>query len=323
MSFAVQRRIDGGAWQTVTDGRGSPLLLYGYGGAADKSAQTGSVTGLPVKDEDGQTYEYRAVELEPREDPQHWHGSVTAADVETALVKSGETYHTAYTAGYKDSFTAVNTLETITLTALKRWVGASTPVTLELQYLAEDGSWKSFAAPARITTLNGQADASHTLPYYEREPQADGAWTAVWEGVPRVMPGSQVDEDGRTCYRVQETALSGYLPVQPQEFAADKTQVEFQNVESTRLTVQKTWGSSTIPASVTVGLYRTTDPGQVGQNLEANRVLNASDEPQTLTLTAAGSWRGRPLRTCPNTAAGSSIITTRWRPPSAASRWRK
>lgn len=137
-------------------------------------------------------------------------------------------------------------------TAQKNWHGtpaASLP--LELQYLAvENGKevWKSFPTPATVE-LDGTADPTPaTDPYYENTPADSAVWTAVWEKVPTVMPGSVTGNDGKTRYRIAETVPGGYQTVNGsptwQEVTADNAEATFTNVKSTSLTVEKKWGHS-------------------------------------------------------------------------------
>ncbi len=299
ITLLIQRSTDGGAsWKTVTDGEGAPLLAHVYGKNNQDTAST-VLGGLPAQALDGTAYTYRAVELEPGEDPLYWHQPErTAAEAEDALVEAGRAYHTAYTAGYSgDSLTTVtNTLEDTSLSAAKVWQGPpASSLTLEVQYLGADGRWSSFPTPA-VVTLNGETDSDPTAPCYE-----DGAWHAVWNGLPVAMPGSDLSQNGRTQYAIVETVPEGYLSLTPTQQAVEQGgAAAFTNAQTTSLAVEKVWGlpegeKSTAP-TVVVGLYRTTNPSQVGQ-ADGEPVLDGQGNLRTLTLTAknlTGSFTGLP-----------------------------
>lgn len=61
--------------------------------------------------------------------------------------------------------------------------------------------------------LDGTAGPNPPDPYYENTPADSAVWTAVWEKVPTVMPGSVTDDDGKTRYRIAETVPGGYQTV--------------------------------------------------------------------------------------------------------------
>ena len=279
------------SWGNVPDGDGRSLIVYVTGANADERASA-SVSGLPQQNENGETYYYRARELQPAED-RYIDGEVTDEDI----VAEDGTYHDAYTASYTDDLehgtgtTAVNTLKSTKIYAVKNWYGKeNTSVTLELQYLTENGQWTSFPTAASVT-LDGTTDPNPSTPWYEYE-----SWQAVWENVPSVYPGSALTEGGRTQYRVVETLQDGYIQINfdtqiKEEGGKEYTEWVFTNVASTSLTVTKAWYeiAAADQQAVTVELWRTT--GTIGDSA-SEPVKDADGDVQTLTLTAGNQWTG-------------------------------
>lgn len=292
--FVIQRtttpRVEKN-WKNVTDGVGQALIVYVTGANADESASV-TVSGLPQQNENGETYYYRARELQPAED-RYIDGEVTDEDI----VAEDGTYHDAYTASYTDDLehgtgtTAVNTLKSTKIYAVKNWYGKeNTSVTLELQYLTENGQWTSFPTAASVT-LDGTTDPDSSTPWYEYE-----SWQAVWEDVPSVYPGSALTEGGRTQYRVVENTPDGYIQISSdtqtkEEGGQEYTEWVFTNVASTSLTVTKAWYeiAAADQQAVTVELWRTT--GTIGDSV-SEPVKDADGDVQTLTLTAGNQWTG-------------------------------
>lgn len=304
VSLLVQYRIDGAAWMTLTtwetDGE-HPVILHIYGTNRDAS---GSVTlsGLPQFSLDGKAITYRIWELQPHETDVTWwyRTDLTVAQAEESIVETNETFHDAYTASYgNDLLTVTNYFgDILTFRATKTWHGPSAnQLVMELQYLQaiENGKevWQSFDPPATVTLI-GKTDQTPNLPYYE-----DGAWTAVWNNVPKIMPGSYRGERGTdsTRYRIKETVPSGYQTVPEgspnwQEVTSSASTATFTNVKTTSLTVEKTWGT-TIAAtklpSVTVQLYASTVKKDAQDGNTASSLIVAN---KTLTLSREKSWKG-------------------------------
>ena len=208
-SFIIQRSTDGISWENVTDSDGTPYTVTLYGIEAQNHV-TATVESLPALsfavDEDGSPlfYQYRVRELD--------------TDATGTVVEEGEAFNTAYRVSYAvegNTHTATNTLETRIFTATKQWTGATSAsfpsVKLELKYLAADGvTWQSFI-PAAVVTLDGKADGSVDLPYFETEPTQTRQWNAIWTNVPLVLADSAVDGNGHTQYRVFEVdGSTGY-----------------------------------------------------------------------------------------------------------------
>lgn len=316
VSLLVQYSSDDGTnWTTLTARAPSaaapdtPVILHIYGRNTDASGEA-SLSGLPAYDLKGKQLTYRVRELQPKVGDDTWWYSqlrdIDVAEAEAAIADENGTFHHNYTANYtadNGTLVAKNTYGSVLqFTAKKTWHGtpaASLP--LELQYLAvENGKkvWKSFPTPATVK-LDGTAGPNPN-PYYENTPADSAVWTAVWEKVPTVMPGS-VTDDGKTRYRIAETVPDGYQTVDGsptwQEVTADNPEASFTNVKSTSLTVEKKWGTSlaatSLPASITVQLYSSTNPEDAEKGNTADRL---KVEGKTLILRnpnpASANWTG-------------------------------
>ena len=313
VSLLVQYSSDGGTnWTTLTARTPSvadldtlvetPEILHIYGKNTDASGEA-SLSGLPAYDLEGNPLIYRVRELQPKVGDDTWWYSqlrdITVAEAEAAIVGKNGTFHHNYTANYTDdngTLVAKNTYGSVLwFTAEKTWHGTpAADLTLELQYLAvENGKevWKSFPTPAKVE-LDGTADPTPTDPYYENTPADSAVWTAVWEKVPTVMPGSYRGANGtdNTRYRIAETVPGGYQTVDGsptwQEVTADNAEATFTNVKSTSLTVTKTWGTKTgtpTPA-VTIQLCRTLDETKIG-NRDSSYYYGNS-----ITLDSTNKW---------------------------------
>lgn len=324
VSLLVQYSSDGDSdndkdWTTLTARTPSvadpdtlvetPEILHIYGKNTDASGEA-SLSGLPAYDLEGKQLTYRVRELQPNvEDDTWWYSEVneiTVEEAEDAIVCDNKAFHHNYTANYtadNGTLVAKNTYgDVLRFTAKKTWHGApADSLTLELQYLAVENDkkvWKSFPTPAKVE-LDGTAKPNH--PYYENTPADSAVWTAVWEKVPTVMPGSMTDDDGNTRYRIAETVPDGYQTVDGsptwQEVTADNPEATFTNVKSTSLTVEKKWGTSlaatSLPASITVQLYSSTNPEDAEKGNTADRL---KVEGKTLILRnpnpASANWTG-------------------------------
>lgn len=316
VSLLVQYSSDGDSdndkdWTTLTARTPSvadpdafvetPVILHIYGKNTDASGEA-SLSGLPAYDLDGNPLTYRVRELQPNvEDATWWYSQlrdIAVAKAEAAIAGNNKTFHHNYTANYtadNGTLVAKNAYGSmLQFTAKKTWHGApADSLTLELQYLAEEGGkkvWKSFPTPATVE-LDGTADPNPTDdPYYENTPADSAVWTAVWEKVPTVMPGSVTGDDGKTRYRIAETVPGGYQTVDGsptwQEVTADNAEATFTNVKSTSLTVTKTWGTKTgtpTPA-VTIQLCRTLDETKIG-NRDSSYYYGNS-----ITLDSTNKW---------------------------------
>ena len=262
-SFVIRRKTENSGWEDVTDSSGSPLIVEVIGTGESESK---SVSGLPVTDAAGNTYSYRALELEPGFDPEN----IRDAD----CIETGEGYYeNAYIASYSNAQTAsasqvTNTLETTGIQAEKKWRGGqheNKTVTLELKYLSKEGQWTSFTPKAEVE-LDGIEDTDPENPYYYE----NSGWHAVWKGVPVVMPGSEL-KDGKTQYKVEETLPEGSILV---DVSTPSNATVFTNAVTTSLTVKKYWSAPTDKRTkVTVALWRTI--GEISpMNEDAEKVLD-------------------------------------------------
>lgn len=327
VSLLVQYQANGGTnWTTLTARTPSvadpdtlvetPEILHIYGKNTDASGEA-SLSGLPAYDLEGNPLTYRVRELQPKVGDDTWWYSqlrdITVAEAEAAIADENGTFHHNYTANYtadNGTLVAENTYGSVLrFTAKKTWHGTpAASLTLELQYLAvENGKevWKGFPTQAKVE-LDGTADPNPTDPYYENTPADSAVWTAIWEKVPRVMPGSYRGDDGTddTRYRIVETVPGGYQTVggSPtwQEVTADNAEASFTNVKSTSLTVEKKWGtalSSTSLPSITVQLYASTNPDDAKAG-RADAGLIVRGQTKTLTGTSktwTATFTGLPL----------------------------
>lgn len=292
-SFVIEATTTPGqadSWQAVQvyDADTKQDLVVTLYGTNDQQTVHQEITGLPSVDLNGAPYVYRARELQPDY-------SVVQGKVDDgAKVEQGQTYYDAYAVSYNAAYdTATNTLNPTKIYAYKQWNPSTTPknISVEVQYKAADGTWKSFAVPAKVT-LDGTAD--NAAAYYEYEP-----WKAVWSGLPAAMPGSDLTHNGKTQYRVVETLPNGYMQqsaVIGSKFDGVETVPEygFTNVAATTLSVQKVWYGTTTgqTKAIVAGLWRTT-AGEAGvDTAQAEAVLDAKGVQRTLTLSAQNQWKG-------------------------------
>lgn len=276
--FVLQRQAEGETtWENV-----EVFELYGRDSANGTGAQNDerwayTISDLPRVDEQNRTYEYRIRELQPREDDSDYtlEGVKDAAIVENTYNTGDSTYTTTYNNKPENDWTVTNTLdnpaEASEIQAVKEWAvpdGALTPtsVTFELQYRTGDGDWQR--AP--------YANAA-------QEVNADDNWTATWENLPRTIYGETVQ------YQVVERDLDGGWI---QTDCTDGTEngirtITFYNAPIVPFTVTKKWvPSDGEHPDVTVALYRTTEPTEIGSDIAANRVGDT-----TITLpTEEGKW---------------------------------
>lgn len=275
-TLVVERSTDGVHWEEIP--AASHETVYGTNA---ENSDTVTFSGLPTFgfNDEGEmvTYQYRVRE-------------VNTDEAQTLLPEKG-TFHSGYTVTYAaaddtNPHTVTNTLQTTTITAEKKWNDNKgngdtrpTSITLELQYLkagasldaAAETDWCSFA-PQAVVTLNGETDAdTEDLLYYESD-----EWKAVWNKVPVTMPGSAVDDEGRTLYRVTENVDDSKYIV---EYTATADAFTITNTPSVTPSVQKTWLGVT-QAEVTVQLQRAVEGGEP-QNVPGGEA----------TLNAGNNWK--------------------------------
>lgn len=287
-TFVIQRFAGGsGEWENVkvtkagsTEPEDLTVTLTGTNNQ-DEAEET--ITGLPKTDLSGKTYQYRAREVKAglsTEDKK---------EISEEELITGEDNNNIYNDTYKvtyseDGTTVTNTLQTTQMAGQKIWNTSKTDLTatlcLEYGVIENDKLvWKELTDPNTEVKLDGTADAPEDgkFPYYEKK-----EWTAVWEDLPLVIPGSTgkyTNEAGKTVevektlYRVKETSVasghsqvvadSGEITLENKLYSAYKV----TNTETTTYKVEKKWGG-TPTGKVKIQLYRTT--GEIGnENSEA------------------------------------------------------
>lgn len=205
------------SWENFKYGSNATTITITGENSNDNNSST--VNNLPVlgvipnKDNTGYDiveFEYRAREI-----------------YNNTVVNDKEIYRDTYEASYTDTppgadniytSSATNNMITIELEATKDWadtygetrIDMTSPVIFELQYQDKSGQWTSFKPNAKVTLYGEAYDVGQNDPpaYYE-----DTAWHAVWNFVPKVMPGSKTEEvngEKQTIYRIVETTENSY-----------------------------------------------------------------------------------------------------------------
>ncbi len=177
---------------------------------------------------------------------------------------------TKYEASYDGSHTAItNTLKGTTQVSVKKqWTDGSNADGLRPQSL-------------RLTLLaNGAEMQTHDLT------GTGNIWSYTFENLPRY------DGDGKEIsYTVEETVPDGYdsriSGPETAESGVKNLSVELTNTLTTQVAVRKVWGGveESRRSDIVAGLYRT-----VG-TLEPVPVMDGTVQ-RTITLTAAGGWKG-------------------------------
>ena len=275
VTFVVERSADqGNTWEEIPTG--SRITLYGTNEDDDASKTIDNLPTYTIGDGGSLvTYEYRVRELQSE--------TMTNDGEEWLPIDDGGTFHGSYTVEYSTdsdgTLVVTNELNTTSFHAEKVWNdgnAANRPsVTLELKYLEADGdpddanAYKSFDTPAKVT-LDGITDTDTTDRFYYE----DGEWTATWTKVPEVVPGSAVDADGNTIYKIFETVTGDYMSTS----TTNGTTTTITNTPTVTPSVTKHWLGTISPAeSVTVELRRHVEGG--------------TDElVETVVLTADGQW---------------------------------
>lgn len=287
--FVLRRSSDGGAtWENVALTR-----LYGGDERGEVSGEGWSDTfsGLPVMDygkSPAVKYTYQVWELQPSADGYTLATEAGQAQVNASLVEhegvynaGGSAYHTTY-ASTGNHWTVTNSLDFYnpgdqTITAVKRWAVPESDSTVrpsvvfQLQYRpAEGGEWQMvpFEGANQIVSAPD--------------------WTATWTDLPNTLNGREV------VYQVIELPGEGWVQLQERsQRGEEQTSFTFTNTFTREFTVEKAWNPSTIGThSVTVWLYRTTDPAEVGTAAGERVPVRETDSSQgyrTATL-SSGSW---------------------------------
>ena len=269
VTFVIERRTDGTDWEKIPTG--AEITLYGTNEDDDASETIDNLPTYAIGDGGSLvTYEYRVRELQS-----------DAMTDPGQPIDDGGTFHGSYTVRYTEedegkTLVVTNTLNTIDLQAEKVWNdgnAANRPaVTLELKYLEADGNpddanaYKSFDTPAKVT-LDGITDTDTTSFYYENE-----AWTAIWKNVPKVVPGSEVEND-QTVYKIFETVTGDYMSTSTTNGAT----TTITNTPTVTPSVTKHWLGIDEATNVTVELH------QIDQNGKDEVV-------HTVVLNESNSW---------------------------------
>lgn len=242
------------SWENFKYGSNAAAITITGENSEDNKSNT--VTNLPVlgvlPNEDNTGYDIVKFEYCARE------------VYNSIVINNEEIYRDIYKAIYDEdtqpdaennlyTSSVTNYMITIELEATKNWedtygeitpIDMISPVTFELQYQDTNGQWTSFNTPAKVT-LNGEPDDVNPddLPAcYE-----DIAWHAVWNFVPKVMPGSATTgagDDRQTIYRIVETSENAYPTDGDTELNKDNTDPTKENAysitnELTELRIEK------------------------------------------------------------------------------------
>ncbi len=300
--FVLQRTTDGATWENV-----KLVNLYGTDranreGAASNEKWSETISGLPTMDftsENGGKYTYRFQELKPKQVDGKvvgYAGTPLDTDLSEYLVGNGETY---FEAGNKDSFDykaeyspadgTVNNGETVTVTNCL-YTQTNKVIAKKVWYNADGTQTAPSDASVTVNLMQQIGDGKWTV-YQTEILSAANNWTFTWENLPEKQNGEKVS------YRVEETSHS------PEEYInihndmskdADAVTYTFTNVAPTTFSVTKDWvGMETEPEQgITVGLYRTTEEGNIGSTEGTPVPINETDNasPRTATLNAENQW---------------------------------
>lgn len=303
LKLLIQRRAEGETdWSNVKsydkNGNAKGDLLVTFYGTNQDAQMSRTITGLTACNENGETYTYRAVELDPENNQGLEEDAAYRKTYQVSYVSNDITVNTE----------ASNTLQTVEIRAAKSWLADDSKgktVTLQLKYLGTDGKLHAIGnlSGAKVT-LDGTADtkpddSSAQFGYEE------GAWKAVWT-VPKVLPAelftdhnaeAEVDSvKGSTIYVVEElnsddSDHTGYR--QLSNTTDDYRSYVIKNEKLMKLSIQKTWYTVNNNAKkpLTFQIYRiagaTEIPdGDIGADLLGTVTLTGSAQAQTW------SWSG-------------------------------
>lgn len=250
--FVVQRSTGNSQWENVkkyTNGKDPIDYVVSITGNDNEDSKSITINDLPqygyIVDENTNSlkrveYQYRVRELRVGE----LESILKDEDIITGE-ESNKIFNDTYTVEYDDASNqdgheciVTNTLETIDqVAATKEWDNEdefTKEVIFEIKYLKKDGNqniitdWKSFASKAEVV-LDGTSD-SNDKTYGEQE-----AWKAIWNDLPKHMPGSEVGANGQTIYKVFEIADNGLYVKE----SIDSNQSQVFTNTPTKLQVQK------------------------------------------------------------------------------------
>ncbi|WP_454942394.1 Cna B-type domain-containing protein [Evtepia sp.] len=303
--FVLQRKTeDGETWENV-----KLVNLYGTNrnnregsaGTGEKWSET--ISGLPTMDfanPDGGTYTYRFQELKPKRDGD---GNVVGyteddleGDLSAQLVSHNGTY---FEAGNKDSFDyeatyskedgTVENKQTVTVTN-SLYTQTNKVIAKKVWYNENGGTTAPEGASVTVNLMQQIGDGEWTV-YQTETLNAANNWTYTWKDLPMYKDNKEV------TYQVVEKAFSPdtYINIHnDMSKDADAVTYTFTNVAPTTFSVTKDWvGMETEPEQgITVGLYRTTEEGNIGSTEGTPVPINETDNasPRTATLNAENEW---------------------------------
>ena len=301
--FVLQRSTNNTDWENVA------LFQKLYGNnSSDKDAENvqgkweDTITGLPTMDyTTGQAYIYQAQELQPKDG-----GYTSLSQVSGNIVAPNGTYNpsgTNYTTTYNEEpdkyWTVTNAMNTPTeevpkdIMVVKNWVGDDKngniqSVTFQLQYTTAPGGNSAWEDADFLSNNQSRktADASNN-------------WTVSWKELP------DSDDTGAdiTGYQVLEKIGDGWVQLAEPTVTEEGTTYTFtfKNAVTTEYSVEKVWNPvGTTTHSVTMGLYRTTDSGKIGETsgeavpaeeLDANQGVRTVTLDGTVDATEKTAWQ--------------------------------
>lgn len=298
LKLLIQRRAEGETdWSNVKsydkNGNAKGDLLVTFYGTNQDAQMSRTITGLTACNEKGETYTYRAVELDPENNQGLEEDASYRKTYQVSYVSNDITVNTE----------ASNTLQTVEIRAAKSWLADDSKgktVTLQLKYRGTDGKLHAIGnlSGAKVT-LDGTADTkpddSSAQFGYEED-----AWKAVWT-VPKVLPAelftdhnaeAAVDSaSDSTIYVVEELNSddpdhTGYR--QLSHTTTDHLSYAITNEKLMKLSIQKTWYTVNNNARkpLTFQIYRIAGAGEIpdgdtGAELLGTVTLTGSAQAQT------------------------------------------
>ena len=303
LKLLIQRRAEGEtSWSNVKsydkNGTEKGDLLVTFYGTNRNAQMSRTITGLTACNEKGETYTYRAVELDPENNQGLEEDAAYRKTYQVSYVSNDITVNTE----------ASNTLQTVEIRAAKSWLAGDSSgktVTLQLKYRGIDGNLHAIGnlSGAKVTldgTKDTKPDDSSAQFGYEED-----AWKAVWT-VPKVLPAELFTDQnaqaavdpvsGSTIYVVEElnsddSDHTGYR--QLSHTTADHQSYKIMNEKLMKLSIQKTWYTVNNNARkpLTFQIYRIAGAaeipdGDTGAELLGTVTLTGSVQAQTW------SWSG-------------------------------
>lgn len=298
--FVLQRATDAdGPADEDAEWKNVAVFKKLYGGqessaiAADDGNWTAEITGLPTADYSTGTakpYTYRVRELQPRDGGYASVDSIDSDDIvedKGIYNTDGSQYIASYEEGSQKDWTVTNALdlyipegEVSEVTATKQWAVPdidTTPrpaVTFQLQYKTDGGDW----TPTNFENTDQIANEENN-------------WTVRWENLPDTIGGQTV------TYRVVELDGNGWVQInQPVALlSGEEAAYTFTNTLSRDYIVEKEWNpASADTQEVTLWLYRTTDPNEIG-SISGSRVpvseIDSGGGYREAVLSDENDWR--------------------------------